>query len=284
MRIFVLSIVAQFLFMPLWAFAHMPILVNAGEPVLITDPERSYAFYDTLEGEARSYRIMADSSWKLYINLLVPRDMNASGRYDAVIVNESTGLIVANLEGRDVAWAPYYEEFGADNYLRGPELRKDMSAGNYTVIVMGPGNVGAYTLAIGERESFTFAEAVDVVALMPTLKRDFFGVSPVTFVLSPYGGIYALFMLGVGGLLAFIVRRFLARRLGRVAATTPSTNNIGLHDRSLRAALGLALLLIAVLSTWHPILFIAAGFSFYQATAKWCVVFALLGKRTCPVE
>lgn len=282
MAFFRLGIFILIFLAPICASAHVPVLVASGTPGVITDPERSYAFYDTLHGASRTYHVTQDSPWKLYLNLLVPRTANPNGTYDALVINERTGAIVASLDGRGVAWTPYYEQFGADNYLRGPELRKEMSAGDYAIVVSGAGNVGPYTLALGERESFTLLEVATMMTLIPRLKREFFHISPASFLASPLGGAYAVVFVIIGYMLAYAIRRFLRNKLMGYSELSLNAKNIGMHDRVMRAVFGLILFLLAILTSWHPVLFIAAGFCVYQAVGTWCLVYSLLGKNTCP--
>lgn len=284
MRVIISLCVAVAYFVPISVAAHMPVLVGSGTPSVITDPERSYAFYDTLTGASRTYHVSADHSWSLYLNLLVPSVANPNGRFDAMVINRQTQAIVAALEGRGVKWKPYYEEFGADNYLRGPELSKTMEPGEYDIVVTGEGNTGPYTLALGTRESFSLSEVIETLALIPRLKREFFKVSPASFVASPLGGTYALLMVGAGFLLAMFIRRFLRRRLSDITEFSMYAKNIGTRDRMVRVVLGLTFLLLAILTSWHPVLFIAAGFSIYQALNTWCLVYSLMGKNTCAIS
>lgn len=282
MRAMCIVVITACFFIPALASAHMPVLVGSTTPGVITDPERSYAFYDTLRGESRTYHIAHDVSWVLYLNLLVPQSANPNAKYDAMVVNERTGAIVASLEGRGVEWTPYFEQFGADNYLRGPELRKEMDAGEYAIVITGEGNTGAYAMALGERESFTLREVAETVALIPHLKREFFRVSPASFIASPLGGGYAVLFMCIGFFLAYFIRRFLRKKLTGFAELSLYSKNIGTHDRMMRAVFGLILFMLGILTTWHPVLFIAAGFCIYQAVGTWCLVYSLLGKNTCP--
>lgn len=59
-------------------------------------------------------------------------------------------------------------------------------------------------------------------------------------------------------------------------------DNIGLYDRFLRGAVGVALLIYA----WYAHSWIALGFAlftFYEAISSWCAFYAMLGKTTCPI-
>lgn len=48
----------------------------------------------------------------------------------------------------------FFEEFGRDDYPRGPEARVDVEAGVYLIKVYSADNQGMYSLAVGEQESF----------------------------------------------------------------------------------------------------------------------------------
>ena len=65
--------------------------------------------------------------------------------------------------------------------------------------------------------------------------------------------------------------------------------NIGNADQSLRVNLGLILVAIGLYATMKfsaipGILLLLGGvFSVYEAYARWCILYALLGKNTCSV-
>jgi hypothetical protein len=87
------------LLLPVWAFAFAPRLVST-EAVAVTHPEVAQIFYDTLVGEARAYRFTSDTEWNLKLSLLVPASVNPKGKFDAVVVNESSGSVASDsMEG-----------------------------------------------------------------------------------------------------------------------------------------------------------------------------------------
>ena len=63
--------------------------------------------------------------------------------------------------------------------------------------------------------------------------------------------------------------------------------NIGTFDRVLRLVLGI-LFFIGILFVDNLILKIILGivglFCFYEALVGWCAFYALIGRRTCPIE
>lgn len=59
--------------------------------------------------------------------------------------------------------------------------------------------------------------------------------------------------------------------------------NIGTSDRLIR--LGLAIILY--IYAWWAGSYIALGFALfttYEALASWCIIYALLGKNSCPID
>jgi multisubunit Na+/H+ antiporter MnhB subunit len=78
--------------------------------------------------------------------------------------------------------------------------------------------------------------------------------------------------------------RWLARKFVKAKpGTRPAGKNINTSGRLLRAGIGLALLLLAIFTTWHPLLLFASGFSFFEAIFSWCIYNQLLGKNSCPI-
>lgn len=200
---------------------------------------------------------------------------------------------VGRLDGPSTTWTPFYEEFGGDHYLWGPEFAADDSlkgealkgrqvpAGNYTLTVSSPNNSGKYSLVVGDLEAFPPLEMLNALILVPQLKSGFFGESLPTMLSSAFvwGYVALIFALAFGfGLLYRFILRKLARRGPRHA-----THNIALPDRLLRLTLAIGLLIWAVLTTWSPLLIFLSGFCLFEAIFSWCGLYAAMGKNSCPV-
>lgn len=257
-------------------FAHQPRIVEKGK-VYVGDPEVSKVYYDELSGGPRIYRLSSEHPWKLYLNVLVPRYANGTGRYDTIVYDVAKKKNVAALESASGPWQPFWEEYGRDWYLRGPELRKDMPAGVFEIVVMGNGNEGKYALAIGERETFPLGEAINAVRILPKVKRMFFETNPADFILSPFGAGYVavLFVLasffGAGSLLA--TERFLKKKKGK------AKKNVSFYGRIGRVAAGALLLVFAITTTWNPLILFASGFLYFEALSGRCSLYYFLRKR-----
>jgi peptidase E len=139
----------------------------------------------------------------LYINLLVPEIVNRDGRYSAIIssVNGDKEQQIDELDGGSVEWQNYYESFGRDYYLKGPELDKQLPAGKYKIEVFSKDNQGKYVLAVGKKEVYDVKTLLNIYWQLPLLKVTFFKSSVLQFFLTIFGiaGIGA-----VGGLLIFL--------------------------------------------------------------------------------
>ena len=87
--------------------------------------------------------------------------------------------------------------------------------------------------------------------------------------------------IALGFLFGFVYRAILKYFAGK-QSIRGRTNNIGTSDRLLRALFGVGLLIWALLSA-SPLLFVFAGFCFFEALFSWCGFYAALGKSTCPL-
>jgi hypothetical protein len=164
------------------AFAHQPRYVmntnlTEQDPYLILEPEISKAFYGDLNGAPAYYKLVLDKPLKFYVNVLVPDITN----YNKIVFSVEILKAVSNqfkkigyLDGQKAEWKKYYEEFGRDNYMMGPEARFDLDKGVYLIKVMNDKNYGRYTLAAGEKESFPLTEIIRVIFTLPKIKKDFF--------------------------------------------------------------------------------------------------------------
>lgn len=187
--------------------AHMPELIwkQSGE-IQIQNPENSQAFYDELNGQPRNYLINFPaqggpaSGWNLYINLLVPEFSNPDGRYQANIFFEEKLLYTISSS----TWTEYYEKYGRDYYLKGPEFEKTVPAGKYKIQVYSGDNSGKYVLVIGKKEVFPLPEAINIFWQIPALKMQFFETSVLEFFFTQFGIVASAAVLG----LIFIVALF----------------------------------------------------------------------------
>jgi len=170
------------------AWAHQPVIVEK-EPIEINNPEISRAFYDTLPGKPRLYLINSNKDFELYVNLLVPKNTNLNGRYSARVykLNKQESKLLKEINGNAVPWKEFFEPFGRDTYLKGPEFRDKLPAGIYQIEVFNADNQGKYVLAVGEKESFGPKEIAQVYWVIPKLKLNFFHSSIWSFFITPFG-------------------------------------------------------------------------------------------------
>jgi len=173
------------------AYAHQPRLIYSKQGYInIRNPEVSQAFYDELKGQVRDYYITSDKDFELYINLLVPEEVNRNGRYSAKVFLLESGdkeSEIAFIDGLPYDWQEFYETFGRDYYLKGPEFTKQVSAGEYKIEVFSTDNQGKYVLAVGKKEAFDVQSVLNVYWQIPLLKISFFKTSALQFFLTPFG-------------------------------------------------------------------------------------------------
>lgn len=261
------------------ASAHQPRTVE-GSNITVTDPEISKAYYAKLDGEPHHYQISATEPFDLYVNILVP-DIEGQKKDISVMILKD-GSEIAFLNGLDFEWIEFFEPFGYDHYLMGPEYKESVEAGEYEIRVWSSNNDSKYSLAIGEIEAFDVKETLNALSLVPELKRDFFNESPISFILSPFGLAYILVMFVLAFVIGFLYRAILIK----VASKSPRGlhRNIGESDRILRLALCIGLLLWAITTSWSPFLLFFSGFTLFEAIFSWCGFYAALGKNTCPLN
>lgn len=266
---------------PLFASAHQPVVVSSGE-MSVTEPAISKAYYDNLRGTGRIYVFEESQPFPLYLNLLVPKDTNPLGRYSAKIYSVSGNALtqLAVLDGSTTQWTEFYEDYGKDDYLKGPEFRTTLPGGQYAVEVVGTSkNVGRYVLAVGETERWTPVETYRTVRALSIIKKDFFGKNPGVLLTNVFGLGYALSLLAVGIIAGILLRKILQKKfVGKLNTRA----NIGKRDRQIRLALAIIFFAYTAGTTsWNPFLFAASGFLFYEAVAGWCGLFQVTGKNTC---
>ncbi|MDH5185903.1 MAG: hypothetical protein OEZ20_05690 [candidate division WOR-3 bacterium] len=196
----------------LLAYGHQPRLVYDEEltienPKIVENPEISQAFYGKLKGKPEYYKIGSDQEFNLYVNIVVPAKQGARTDFRVEISIKDTFI---TLNGESFQWEKFFEQFGGDHYLKGPEFEKRVRKGEYLIKVYNPANQGSYSLVVGKIEAFPPKEAINAILSLPKLKKDFFAKSPFTAFFN-YIGLFLLVTLvilaGVILLLVFIIRR-----------------------------------------------------------------------------
>ena len=140
----------------------------------VSAPEISKAYYAKLEGESQMYRIDAVEPFELYVNLLVPDIEGQSKNVYAIIIKDNKmNEPLVFLDGAHFEWTKFFEPFGFDSYLKGPEYKVRAEAGRYDIYVWSEKNDSKYSLAIGEKESFSVGEIINAVNLIPKIKKDY---------------------------------------------------------------------------------------------------------------
>ena len=261
---------------PEQSLAHQPRMTEATNTV-VEDPEISKAYYAELQGIPQTYTITATGSFHLYVNILVP--YRPDQPKDITVRIAKDGAPLATLDGANAEWKKFFEPFGYDTYWMGPEYKERVGAGTYQITVTSPKNDEQYSLAIGEIEKFDMATGLDALRLIPQIKREFFYESPVSFIFSMFGWglIVAMYLLAfVVGFLYRLILKYAAKNTPRGAG-----RNINATGRWIRFAIAVVLLVVAITTTWSPVLLFFSGFSLFEAIFSWCGLHAALGRNTC---
>ncbi len=173
------NIIIAFIALISLLFAHQPKFImdsspTAAEPYPIQHPEISKAFYGDLNGAPEWFKVVLPESLALYINILVPDIPVYRDHRFSVEVLDSSQTVIFLLDSNQTAWKPFYEKYGKDNYLMGPETRVPLASGTYYLRVFNAANNGRYALATGEKESFPLLEIWRAIRIMPRIKKRFF--------------------------------------------------------------------------------------------------------------
>jgi len=158
------------------ASAHIPELVIENrnyttQPIIVNEPEISYAYYGKLQGSPQLYKIESDKPFHLYVSLLVPYvgQEETSDVEFHIMKNQEKIVMMHDYQN----WTKWYEEYGRDWYLQGPEYEEDVEAGIYLVEVHSDTNSEDYTLAIGKIERFGPVEILKTIFVLPVMKALF---------------------------------------------------------------------------------------------------------------
>lgn len=200
--------------------AHQPRLdtgtsVSIENPIIVDNPEISQAFYGSLKGTPVYYQINSDKPFKLYVNLLVPTSPGQGGEFISAEVTDESGKVVMFLNGTNSTWTPYFEEFGGDYYLKGPEATLKVPAGTYNIKIFNSKNQGKYSVAIGKIETFPANEAITALFTLPILKEEFFA-KPISTIFLEFVGI----ILSLGSLIVLLILMVKSRKSEEMVGIT----------------------------------------------------------------
>ena len=249
---------------PLGVFAHQPRIVDT-EKIHVTKPEVSKAYYAKLSGKPHTYFISVNSAIDLYVNVLFPYNEGLKKNITVDVFRDDQSI--GSLSSGEVVWKKFFEPFGQSMYWQGPELKKNVDAGKYEILVQSKEKNLRYVLAIGETEVWNGIDSINAILLIPELKRNFFEESPISFILSPLGYGYILLLQ----LLALIVGWVILRIL-KISGIQTQTNYI-LKFAKINICLGVvfwvSLLFLAVTTTWNPLLILMSGFALFVTIISW---------------
>ncbi len=214
--LFLLSLVIGNLLLSI-CYAHQPRIVyktqiSQANPIIVTKPEISQAFYAELKGQPEYYSIGSDKEFNLYVRILSPKMTGAKKDFSVEIIKDANAI--AMLDGLGSAWTEFYEPFVGDDYWQGPEFEKHQPGGEYIIKVSSPDNRGKYVLVVGRAEAFPLNESLKLFVSLPQLKH-YFGKSGFTAFLNLVGFfwltliiILSLMIFGV----VWVVKKFKKKR------------------------------------------------------------------------
>ena len=192
------------------ALAHQPRFPDPSVDVIhVENPDISQAFYEELNGKPKTFLIHSDKPFTLYINILSPKIQGARKDFSADVYG-GDGILLTRLDGEKAHWTTFHEPFGGDNYNKGPEFHKQVPSGEYVVKVHNPGNLGKFVLAVGEREEFPPKEIIRTLKVLPKIKSQYFGKSPLALLFS-YTGLFLIAILAVLVVIALLIYKGISR-------------------------------------------------------------------------
>jgi len=249
---------------PLGVFAHQPRIVDT-DKVNVTKPEVSKAYYAKLSGKPHTYIIIVNSPIDLYVNVLFP---HKEGPKKNITVNVFKGdQSIGSLSSGEVDWKKFFEPFGQSMYWQGPELKKNVDAGKYEILVQSKEKNLRYVLAIGETEVWNAIDSINAILLIPELKRNFFEESPISFIFSPLGYGYILLLQLLALMMGWVILRIL-----KISGIQTQNNYIQKFAKT-NIFLGVvfwgSLLFLAVTTTWNPLLILMSGFALFVTIISW---------------
>ncbi len=153
-------------------------------------------------------------------------------------------------------------------YWQGPEFKIRADAGKYKIIVQSREKNIRYVLATGEIEAFDGKESLNAILLIPKLKKNFFEEPPISFIFSPLGWGYILFLQLLVLLVGWLISRIL--KISGIKIQREYFQKFPRNTMIWGIVFWMALLFWAVRTSWHPTLILTSGLALFLAIISWC--------------
>lgn len=163
------------------------------------DIEVKREYYGSLVGQPHLYEVTLDAPALLSVQVLTPASnptKNLGGI--AVSVLPSGGVKeVGRLQASTASWEPTQLAYLNDDFLAGPTLEAELSAGTYRVEVNTPENRGDYVLIVGtDTPSSGYFELVgEVWSVKQFLGRSVFSMVTESVIYLPVGIVLMLVLI-----------------------------------------------------------------------------------------
>jgi len=259
------------------SFAHKPELVSEYglDPIQVLNPEISKAYYGVFDANVRSQEFIIESEkeFELYANFLLPVNDNSLMDKRMTMQIFKGEQLLSVLSGAEYEWGEFFEPFGYDNYLMGPEFEQTVAADRYRIVLsldevvdLDDGELNSYSVAIGKIEDFGLAETLDTYRLIPKIKSDIFNKTGADFILSPLGAFLVTILFSFGYVFGFVIR-YLFGLLG-VAASC----GINKNGRLIRGLASIVIFLFSLFFGFSKIGFVVSGLVMFEALHGFCFV------------
>ena len=187
----VLYFLLLFFLLPLAASAHLPRYmmgenISLHSPAEIENPTVSQVFYGQMHGTPGYYHFYLSQPSDVLIGLLTPVSETDFPQIELIAQKGKVQNLTGNFD------EVYFEEFGGDYYLRGPEKTFNLPADNYLIKVYNASSTGRYALVIGNEEKFSVVEMVKTFFVLPIVKQKLFDRPILELFLSVLGLILIL--------------------------------------------------------------------------------------------
>lgn len=191
MKKIVLCFLFLFFLLPLAASAHLPRYmmgenISLHSPAEIENPTVSQVFYGRMRGTPDYYHFYLSQPSDVLIGLLTPIGENNFPQIELIAQKGKVQNLTGNFD------EVYFEEFGGDYYLRGPEKTFSLPADNYLIKVYNASSTGRYALVVGNEEKFSVGEMIKTFFVLPIVKQKFFDRPILELFLSIFGLILIL--------------------------------------------------------------------------------------------
>lgn len=200
-----------YILFPFTTFAAVPLVV-APETVndirTIEHPEVEQLFFANLNNFPHMYRILAEDSFTLMLEIRIPDIEKAENIVHGIVLRQlRRGGVeeITRLMPKDASWETSFDIALGESYRQGPVFETELPPGEYLIEMSTPNNDMPYIMKIGNQGGSLGVGYFEMLSRIKDVKA-FYGHGAFALVTSVYVYVPLLLLILLAGIIAMSIR------------------------------------------------------------------------------